>query len=72
MGILQLLRRAKRPEAELAGATTASSTTPVAALAIDAAAWESAAAGFNARVSASPAFARHFNTLHRAARVRAS
>ena len=39
---------------------------------IDAAAWESAAAGFNARVSASPAFARHFNTLYRAARVRAS
>ena len=30
-----------------------------------------AAAGFNARVSSSPAFARHFNTLYRAARPRA-
>jgi hypothetical protein len=43
-----------------------------AELGIDAAAWATAAAGFNARVSSSPAFARHFNTLYRAARPRAS
>ena len=34
---------------------------------IDSEAWQTAAAGFNARVSASPAFAKHFNTLYRAA-----
>lgn len=39
---------------------------------IDTAAWESAAAGFNARLSVSPTFARHFNALYRAARIRAS
>jgi hypothetical protein len=39
---------------------------------IDTAAWDVAAAGFNARVSASAAFARHFNTLYRAAQDRAS
>lgn len=43
-----------------------------AELGIDAAVWETAAAGFNARVSTSPAFARHFNALYRAARPRAS
>ena len=39
---------------------------------IDTAAWDVAAAGFNARVSASAAFARHFNTLYRAALLRAT
>lgn len=34
---------------------------------IDAASWERAAAGFNARVTSSPAFAQHFNTLYRQA-----
>ncbi|MFN8020537.1 MAG: hypothetical protein U0Q03_03315 [Acidimicrobiales bacterium] len=43
-----------------------------AELGIDGTAWETAAAGFNARVSTSPAFARHFNALYRAARQRAS
>lgn len=38
-----------------------------AELGIDAAVWETAAAGFNARVSTSPAFARHFNALYRVA-----
>jgi hypothetical protein len=35
-------------------------------LGITADAWTMAAAGFNARVSNSPAFARHFNALYRA------
>lgn len=39
---------------------------------IDTAAWDVAAAGFNARVSASATFARHFNALYRAAQDRAS
>jgi hypothetical protein len=39
---------------------------------IDTAAWDVAAAGFNARVSASAAFARHFNALYRAALLRAT
>jgi hypothetical protein len=34
---------------------------------IDAARWAEAAAGFNARVTASPAFAQHFNALYRQA-----
>ena len=41
-----------------------------AELGIDAAVWETAAAGFNARVSTSPAFARHFNALYRVAPAR--
>jgi len=34
---------------------------------IDRASWDQAAAGFNARVTSSPAFAQHFNTLYRQA-----
>lgn len=34
---------------------------------IDSESWTVAAAAFNARVTASPAFAQHFNTLYRAA-----
>ena len=34
---------------------------------IDRASWDQAAAGFNARVVSSPAFAQHFNTLYRQA-----
>ena len=34
---------------------------------IDRANWDQAAAGFNARVTSSPAFAQHFNTLYRQA-----
>ena len=44
--------------------------TVAASMGIGQAAWETAAAGFNARVSTSPAFARHFNSLYRAARPR--
>ena len=33
---------------------------------IDRDSWETAAAAFNARVTSSPAFAQHFNTLYRA------
>ena len=33
---------------------------------IDRASWETAAAAFNGRVTSSPAFAQHFNTLYRA------
>ncbi|MGD9996607.1 MAG: hypothetical protein AB7L17_08455 [Ilumatobacteraceae bacterium] len=33
---------------------------------IDRASWDTAAAAFNARVTSSPAFAQHFNTLYRA------
>lgn len=41
--------------------------TVAASHGIDRAAWETAAAGFNARVTSSPAFAQHFNALYRAA-----
>jgi hypothetical protein len=41
--------------------------TVAASHGIDRAAWEQAAAGFNARVTSSPAFAQHFNALYRAA-----
>jgi hypothetical protein len=36
-----------------------------ASMGIDADSWAQAAAGFNARVTSSPAFAQHFNTLYR-------
>jgi hypothetical protein len=41
--------------------------TVAASHGIDRASWETAAAGFNARVTSSPAFAQHFNALYRAA-----
>lgn len=40
--------------------------TIAAGLGIDRASWDTAAAAFNARVMASPAFAQHFNMLYRA------
>jgi hypothetical protein len=40
--------------------------TIAAGLGIDRESWDTAAATFNSRVTSSPAFAQHFNTLYRA------